>query len=884
MNKVATTPPRLVRALLEWKAGRADTEDLLGDLDEEFYENVGRKGKLTAHLLYTRQVLSLCFSYALSRRKDAAAYSHYYTGSSLAMVRNYFTIAVRNFGRHKFFTAINMVGLALGMSVCVLALSIAVSIFRFDEFHEKKERIYQVNTMIEDENERNLYASTFNAVGDHLGSRYPFIESVVRVKSGFRLETQHRGNSMSFNGYFADPAFFEVFSFPMLAGHPATALADPFSVVLTRSVAERLYKNQDPVGQVLETVHGPFHVTGVIDDLKETHFYFEVITSHRTFDALRAGTSTDWTSYRNSYVYLLLQPGTTSESLSAALAQTSGEAEALNPGRRVELRPAKLGDVIPTWDTSNVLGVGWDLPSLIFFMVIGLLILLPAIFNYTNLSIARALTRAREIGIRKVVGATRRQVKMQFIAEAVLLTFLALVGSLVIVTFIKPEFLDMVITAESLDTSPTPALVAAVVVLTLLIGLFAGMFPAVYFSRLNPVSTLKGRLVTGPAGVSGIKKGLFAFQFFLSLVFIIGVASIARQYVHVFNYDHGFESANVLAVPFHGIDKQLAINEFRSHPDVKGVTTASNLPGVFLPARVGITPNGTDTLPVGQVFVGKDFTDNLRMQLVWGDASRLASQLASQPASQLYGANQTEEPVLVNEEFLKATGVFGTRPDSLAFTLADGTRCRVVGILKNFNFEPLSQLISPLMFRYSLEHSQYALLTVQSGDIRKTLEELEARWNSIDQKPPFEPGFLDDEIEEAYYFLVAQIKIFSFLSAMAITISCLGLLGMVSYTTSSRTKEIAIRKIMGASVGNLYYTLTRDFVQLILLSAMVAIPFSYFFYDFVFLRFLLRYGNGIGMLETIGAVGFLFCIGFVAIYWQTSRAANANPADSLRYE
>jgi len=275
---------------------------------------------------------------------------------------------------------------------------------------------------------------------------------------------------------------------------------------------------------------------------------------------------------------------------------------------------------------------------------------------------------------------------------------------------------------------------------------------------------------------------------------------------------------------------------------------------------------------VNQLYVGENFIENMGMDLIWGES----------------GSNRTstinEELVLVNEQFMKSIAVFEKQNDSLTFALSNGTKCRIVGILKDFNFEPLNQLINPLILRYSLEESNYALLTVNSKDIKGTIDNLDAIWTGIDQKAAFEAAFLDDEIEDAYFFLVVQIKIFGFLSSLAITISCLGLLGMVSYTTENRTKEIAIRKIMGASTKSLYYTLTKDFLKLIMISALIAIPISYFFYEMLFLNVLIRYGQGLGMMEIISSITFLFLIGFSAIYWQTSKVAKANPAGNLRHE
>ncbi|WP_420318653.1 ABC transporter permease [Ekhidna sp.] len=866
-------PPTLAKKLLKWFAGKADLEDIQGDLDEVYGLNLEESGKLKAGFKYWKQVLSLLFSYGLKRRKSKAAYSSYYNKNSIAMLKNYFKIAFRNFSKHRLFTSLNIFGLALGMCICLLALSISVSIYQSDEFQENKDRIYQLNTFIETDEDTKTYGSIFPAAGNYLKEEYPFIEEVVRFNSELNLEVNHRGNMMNFSGNFTDQSFFETFSFELIAGDPKTVLSKPFDIVITEKVAEVLYKDENPIGKVLETNLGNFNVTGVLKNLKQTHFYFQILTSYSTYENLRAeNPNTDWVNYRNNYVYIMLQPDVSNDQLDLALNQLAAKASSFNPSKKIEIESIGLTGVVPRWNISNAMGIGWDEPALLFFMFVGLLVLLPAVFNYTNLSIAQALKRAKEIGIRKVVGAEKFQIKAQFIVETILLSVLALAVSLLILYPMKEEFLSMIIAAEVLDTNPSFAQILTFLIFAILVGLFAGIFPAQYFSRLNPIQTMKGEIKNGKSNVSGFKKGLFVFQFFLSLVFVIGVLAIVRQYSYVLNKQHGFESDNVLTVPFESIDKQVAINELSKHPDVKSITTSSDLPGLFLSNEVKATSNDQDTLNSYQVFIGDDFVENMKMNLEWGNSKDMSA------------SNKNEELVLVNEQFITSTKVFNLQKDSLRFTLEDGTKCRVVGILEDFNFEPLSELISPILFRYSPQKAHYALLTVNSSNIKRTINELDEIWRGIDHGINFEASFLDDEIEEAYYFLRVQIKFFSVLSILAITISCLGLLGMASYTTENRTKEIAIRKIMGATNKSLYYLLTKDFIKLIMIAALIAIPVSYVFYDKLFLYFLIRYGTGLGPLEILTGILFLFLVGISSIYWQASKVTKANPSTKLRYE
>ncbi len=871
--KASPQPPRLAQRILKVFAGRAEIEDLQGDLDELFLDIHLKQGKIKAKAFYWLHTISLLFSYGLKKRKSKSAYSAYYSNNTMAMFKNYFKIAIRNFSKHKLFTALNIFGLALGMSLCLLALSMAVAIYSSDSFHEHKDRIFQVNTEISDEENSRTLGSTFYAVGNYL-EQYPFIEKILKIQSTFSPEINHHGNLMSFHGYYADPSFFDVFSFEMISGNPHSALENPFSIILTESIAQRLFKDENPIGKVLKTKEGDYTVTGVMKDLKQTHLYFEVLTSYSTFTHLsnELNLTNNWEVHRGNYVYVLLKEGIGSDQLTAAINQMSNVANDFHHENTIAFEIIDLVNVVPRWNLLNALGIGWDQPSIIFFLFIGFLVLLPAIFNYTNLSIARALKRAKEIGVRKVVGAQKFQIKAQFIIETMILTLLALLGSIVIFLPIKQEFLSMVRAAEVLDTSMRPSQITVFIIFTLLIGYIAGIFPAKFFSKLNPIHTMKGDINNGKVDVSSFKKGLFVFQFFLSLVFIIGVATIARQYSYVLNANHGFESENILTVPFNDIDKQIALNELANHPDVKSITAASHLPGIVISSSAEVTSNDLDTILVNEVFIGPNFIKNMNMKLVWGESESIKR------------SNKSEELVLVNQQFLQSIAVFNAQKDSLTFTLSDGTQCRIIGVMEDANYEPMTQSIDPLVFRYSLDRSNYALLTINSKDIKKTINELDQIWSNINQNTRFESSFLEEEIEDAYYLLMAQIKFFTVLSTLAITISCLGLLGMVSYTTENRTKEIAVRKIMGASNRSLYYLLTKDFLKLILISALLAVPFSYFFYDKLFLYLLIRYGLGLGAGEILVSILFLFLVGFVSIYWQTSKVAHANPAGNLRYE
>jgi putative ABC transport system permease protein len=860
--------------LLKWWSKNAEIEDLLGDLEECYFDHISSKGKALAHLYYIRQVVSLLASYTLNKRRKDAKLKVYFTPTTISMIHNYTIVALRNFKRHKVFTTLNLVGLALGMSISLLAISVILAVFDLDEFHTKKDRIYQIGTIIKDDQGTRQYASTYNAMANYLASNYPFIESTVRVKSGFSPTVDHRGSEVPLDGYYADPSFLQVLDFPLLYGDPATALSKPNSIVLTQSAAALLFTIENPTGLLITTDQGDFQVTGVIVDPKQSHFYFQALTSFNTHTTANSSTPMehDWQHFYRNYLFLMLKEGTSPTAMTSALQNAEKITAERNPELAISFVSVALTDLVPSWNVYHSLGLDWDLYGMLFFVGIGLLVLLPAVFNYINLSLARALKRAKEIGIRKVMGAEKFQIKMQFLVETILLSLLSLIGAVLIFMLIKDQFIDMMIGGETLNISLNVITVSSFAAFAIFIGVISGIIPAYYFAQLDPIVTLKGGSPKSGTSISMLKKSLFVFQFGLSLIFMIGVGAIVHTYSYALDYNHGFDSENILVVPLHGINKEVALQELATQPQVRSISTSSNLPGVMLPTALEVLPNATDTMSIGQVFIGSGFVENLQMELAWGTTG-------SEQQSSF-----NEEVVLVNRKFMEARRIFGDTPDSLVFKTSDGRNCKIVGILKNFNFEPLNEEIAPIVFRYSLEQSNYALLTLQPTDIRSTISDLDAIWTSIDQKVPFQSYFLKDEVEKAYQYIIIQFKIFVFLSLLAITISCLGLLGMVAFNTENRTKEIAIRKILGATNKSLYIVLSKEFLKIIIVAVMFAVPFSYFFYDKLFLPMLMKNSAGLGILEVIVGVVVLLSMGLTAIYFQTSKVANTNPANSLRTE
>ncbi len=869
--------PRLARSFFKWWSQRADTDDLLGDIDEYFQINVDEKGKSKAQFIYFRQVLSLSFSYALKKRKRSASYSnYYYPKNSISMFKNYFKIALRNFAKQKLFTLINIGGLAMGMSVSLLILAVLNQVVQFDDFQENKDDIHRVVTNVRDQEENRTYATTSQSIYDAFNNDYPGIQNLTRINYGFDPIIIHQDNEIELSGVYTDPDYFNMFSFDLKSGDKNTALSEPNSIILSSEMAIKFFPDKNPVGLILNSKEmGDFKITGVLEEHpRQTHLKFDALASYSSLEQRRSISVTEkWQIYWRDYVYLHFEEDKSPTDFGAALNDLSAKTNEFYDDRTITYDLQAFTKISPGRNLNNDnTPFDWLMTILLFFM--GFLILIPACFNYTNLMIARALKRAKEIGIRKVVGSSRKQIAYQFIVEAVILTSIALIGTIFIFTMIRAEFSNMVAGSEMLDLSLTPRMIGWFIVFGLLTGLGAGVFPALYFSKIEPLQSLKTEISTKSVSISVVRKSLMVVQFVISLVFIIGIGVIIKQHKDMLSYNLGFDKNNVLAVPLKGIDEQLLYNEFSATSGVNSISLSSNMPGLEAGLNwttVKQTDNLEDSLLAYQIFIDENFIPSLGFKIKWGENFESTNQ-------------KTNERFLVNEEFMRINRIINSEGDSLSFEIAGQQKGTIVGVIENFNFMQLNMDISPLILRQSTEEARYALLKVNGEDIIRTIDQLEKKWETIDQDLTFESFFLDHRIEESYESTLGILKIFSFLGALSITISCIGLLGMVVYFTENRVKEVAVRKIMGASLMDLYKVLGWSFFRLLVIATLIATPIAYIFYDKAFVNMINKYNVGVGWMEILLSILFMFALGGLPILWMVKKISNVNPANNLRME
>jgi ABC-type lipoprotein release transport system permease subunit len=603
---------------------------------------------------------------------------------------------------------------------------------------------------------------------------------------------------------------------------------------------------------------------------------FEIISSYQTLEAWQESQAIDvsvtWQNFRNQYIYLLLDEKTRSNEIASYLKSATRTIDRDPSGHQVSFAIQALNDIVPGPELYNQIGPEWGYLSLYIFGILSLLILLPACFNYTNLSISRALKRAKEIGLRKAMGGQQNQIFLQFITETVLITLLSLLGAFGIFALVREEFLSLLVSADALELNVDMQTTACFILFAVCVGLVAGVLPAIYFSRLNPVQALRNVIPGGMLAGMSLRKCLMVFQFALSLGFIMSVAIILKQYRSALNYDFGFERANILDVELQDVDPQLFRNEFSKLAAIQTISMSSGIMGTSTPDRVWLkkTDHG-DSLQAFEMLTDQHYVKNLSLTLLAGTGFS-------------DNVNENKEQILINEEFLKEFKL-GAPAEAVGQSLIvpGQGNVHIRGVVKDFHYMLLDERIHSFFFRYDSDHARYANLKIASNDLFKTFTDMEAAWERVSDQRVFHAKFFEDEIEETFMGYFSIVKICSFLGILAISISCLGLLGMVVYAAENRTKEVGIRKIMGATNLQLVVLLSKSFLRLLFFSTVVAVPVTYFLFD-TMLRHMQYYQINIGVLEIVISIFVMLLLGVITTLSQTLRVVKTNPADTMRCE
>ncbi|MDH5251491.1 MAG: ABC transporter permease [Cyclobacteriaceae bacterium] len=793
------------------------------------------------------------------------------------MIKSIFISAIRNLFRNKSFSLINLIGLSISMSLSLLIILIIKSQYAFDTFHHDPDMVYRINTeAIRVGGGTEKYASVPLAVATALMEEYGYVDKLVRIDRQFGGDVTFENTQVGIHGLFTDPAFLEVFNFPLEKGTAQLQTAN--TVVITQECARKVFGNSDPIGKTITVAaYGTFTVTGVLRHLPgPTHLEFEALASMASMPVLEKenvvrATLDDLNNYYTGYAYIKLQGGVKQADVEQALEAivtkhyADVQYETRDKGYRFYLQP--LESITPGPALSNSMGTGMPDVLLIFMGVLAAIVMLMACFNYTQLMIAKSLTRAREIGVRKIVGAQRWQVFMQFIGESVVFSIVALFFSYGLLQVIKPGFMQLHLTHEfTVDLKEDAGVLVLFLLFALFIGIIAGLLPAGYLSAFKSLKVLRGAGDLKVYARLTLRKVLMVTQFSFSLVFILMIMIVYQQVDYMMEADYGFNQSNLMNIRLQGQDYERIATEVSGLAGVESVGGVSHSLGTWEDGDSDYRLHREDEPFVMRDFsVDENYLQNLEVPLVAGH--HLSAGIPRQ--------------VILNETALEKFD-FNSPQEAIGNTIIadDSTELTVVGVVSDFHFRPLSYAVGPVAFRYDV--SGIAILNIRvANNLEATIGQLETIWKKLNTHP-IDLRMVDNEIDQAYESFFDILSVVGYITLIAITLACLGMLGMAMYTTQTRVKEVGVRKIMGASVLDILLLLSKSYLILIMVAVIIAAPLSYFL-GAQFLN-LFAFRISITPWLLLPGIGFLVALATTTIVTQTWRAAVVNPVESLRYE
>jgi putative ABC transport system permease protein len=875
MEKKEIHPPSWADKFLSWYCKPALLEDLQGDLNEYFQRNVNAKGARRARLIYIIDVFKFLRLYTIRKPEFINLLINW------IMLGSYVKTSGRSLMRNKLFSAINIVGLSVSMSVGLLMIGVISDIFSYDKFHVNHNRIYRVTSLYDflNNHNSNWNASNSMTVGRDIQENFPEIEKAAVLHNGFGGVVQFNETMIPLDGLWANDAMFEVFSFTLLQGNAATALKEPFSIVLTETSAKKIFGTESAFGKtVILDKDRQYTVTGIIQDPPVfSHLKFEMLGSIGTREILKSDdVEWKWDNIWSTYVYVLLRKDADLTALQTKLDAYAKKHDNEIPNTKVFLSLQPIGDILVGEDHNNQISPTLGNTTLWIFIAIAAVVLLSACFNYTNLSIARALRRSREVGVRKIVGAVKSHIISQFVVEAIMISLIALIIALGLFVLLRPHLLNLQSDLKKLlvlDLSP--ALVGYFIGFAILIGIFAGIFPALFFSKINTVKVIKDLSTVHVFRKLTMRKVLIVFQYCVSIIFITSTFIIFKQYKHFMSYDMGFNAENIVNIRLQDNKAEVLKQELSALPEVKAVSQSRVIAGTgnYWGVYLKNPKDPADSAMVWYNFIDENYLPLHEFQLMAG------RNFAAKPDS------AKEDEVIVNQAILKRYNIANQVPSEAIGEVIeyDHKKVTIIGVIHDYVYGKADNSNSTeVLLRYG-RHDGYLNVKIMSNDKQAVQEKLEAIWKKHDPVHPFEAKLYTDRLKEGFEGLSASIKLAGFMAALAICIASLGLLGMVIFTTETRLREISIRKVLGASEGKLIVLLGKSFFILLAVAAGIALPITYLFFDQIL---LVEMGNhtSIAPFEMFIGVFGIMVIAAIMVGSQTFKVARSNPAEVLKNE
>lgn len=873
-------PPRFANRLLGLLLFEEERNEKLGDLEEVFGYIAGERGIFEARLWYWIQVfktIPACLENIIYWRKT--------------MLKNYLIIALRNITKNKVISFINIFGLSIGIAFFILVFLFVKSEYSFDTFHHNHENIYRVNSESTNKNRHRIGSYTPMRLADDLKRLYPEIEKTIRM---CRKTVIIRDSRSSFHEtvHMVEKNFFNAFSFPILKGNQSNPLDDHHAIVLSKEMAQKYFKNRDPIGKKLNLEFydkkRDFLVSAVYDrKAKESSFAFDFLVSFDVYKERFKGKFM-MTSYgaNGGETYVRLNTGTKIQDFNRKLAMIGNHINLdLPKGITVKYSLQPLADIHLDNKIAHTLAVVSNPVYSYILSGLGLLVLFIGCINFLTLALGRSASRAKEVGIRKVVGANKSHLANQYLGEAVLISGFALLAGMVLASIMLPVFNELA-GKEIVFKFDTPFLIA-ILSITLLVGIAAGSYPAVVLSQFNPVKVLRG--ATDTRSKNHFSRILVVVQFMLSIFLIIATLTMKKQLNYMTGMNLGFDRERLVEIAMNSSQKvsdqvfQRFKNETGRHNMILNISAAATPYGTDW-TELGIGEPGTEPPRFFFNQVDYDYLDTMGIELI-----------AGRNFSRDYGSDKTDA-VIVNEKFVKEFGL--KEPLNKWIPGPFKNNPRIIGVVKNFNYASLHENVRPLAM--SLNHKttaakysslntpawppflDYIIVRIDKGDPRPVINVLEANWRKASPGSPIEINFVDDTIDNHYLSEKRWGKIVNYASIFAIFIASLGLFGLSMLLTEKRLKEIGIRKVFGAATGRLVLFVSRDLLILVAAANIFAWPFSYFAINTWLQNFAYRIDIDLSLFLLTGFL--VMSAAGITISYQTFKAALLNPIDIIRYE
>jgi putative ABC transport system permease protein len=797
------------------------------------------------------------------------------------MFINYFKNALRILTSQRFYSIINIAGLSIGISACILVTFYIKNDLSYDKYHKNAEHIFRLEFSFTQAGTTSQKAQTQALLGPTLKNEYPEIRKLSRIYFSERSLVK-AGDKINFEDRisYADSSFFEIFSYQVIAGDITRFLKKPNSIVITGSTAEKYFGKEDPLGKIIEINNQyRFEVTGVIQDVPvNSHFRFDFIAPYSSLDKQPvAQYFPQWGATFGSYTYILTDQGFDAnvfEKKTENFFATHTDIEERE--WRVIVRP--LLDIHHNSHSADEIEENSSMSRMIIIGSIALFILLLACINFVNLSTARSTKRAVEIGIRKVTGATKYQIVQQFLGESVLFSMTSLVLSAITVKLLMRSFSSLVGTEIGIDYKTDWMTMLLIFAGVFIVGILAGLYPALFISSYKPVEAIKGvnSIDSGKNKPSYLRKGLVILQFSISIILIVGTIIVNLQLRYLRNYNMGFDKEYMIVLPAHvkvGNNYKTIKNELRRIPGVISATAGRGAPTSRNNIGTECKPNGmSNTIGAFGIEVNSvdyDYMNHFGVKLI-----------AGRYFSEDYPGDFPNSMV-INEKMVRSLG-YANPQDVLGksyFISLNEYKPEIIGVVKDFNSSSLHDEITSQVFMTNPNWFKEFIVKVKSANMPSTINSLKELWAKFFPQYPFEYSFLDDSIDKMYKSEEQYSKVITTFSVIALFIACLGLLGLASFVTEQRKKEIGIRKVQGASIKSIVQLVSTDFMMLVIVSNVIAWPVAYFFMNKWLVSFAYRINIGLGTFILAGALALL--IALITVSFQAVKAAVANPVKSL---